>query len=342
MALISSSALPCAVKYRKCLQTVNEVPQTIATVKRHLKAQGLTYRHVAAALKLSEASVKRVFARESFTVERLAAIAHLLGFTLAELLAESAAELPQLRMLTSEQEAKLVGDGKLLLVAVCALNRWSAAEIIAEYRLTRAECLKYLLVLDRMGLIELLPGDRIRPRVARDFDWLPDGPIRRYFIDHALDDFLGSPFGERDEALEFAQGMVTESDLAQLRQELRRLRARMAALHEESTAAPLEQGAARLMLALRRGNGRVKRLRLTDRRRAQRTRVTLRVACETRPSCRPAYRACRNRSSPETRDVPRAVDLSSRPLSSARTPHDLQRSSAETPVQPQRSSAACP
>lgn len=56
---------------------------------------------------------------------------------------------------------------------------------MAEYRLTRAECVKYLLMLDRMGLVELLPGDRIRPRVARDFDWSPDGPIRRYFMEHA-------------------------------------------------------------------------------------------------------------------------------------------------------------
>ena len=84
------------------------------------------------------------------------------------------------------------------------------AEIVAEYRLTRAECLKYLLVLDRMGLIELLPGDRIRPRVARDFDWSPDGPIRRYFMEHALDDFLDSDFSKAEETLEFAQGLVTE------------------------------------------------------------------------------------------------------------------------------------
>lgn len=231
---------------------MDEVSRTVATVKRHLKAQGLTYRDVAAALKLSEASIKRVFARESFTVERLANIAHLLGFTLAELLAESASELPQLRVLKPDQEAKLVSDGKLLLVAVCALNRWTAAEITSEYRLTRAECLKYLLVLDRMGVIELLPADRIRPLVARDFDWLPSGPIRRYFMDHALGDFLGSKFIEHDETLDFAQGLVTESGLAQLRQELRRLRARMATLHEESTAAPLEQRRGiGLMLALR-------------------------------------------------------------------------------------------
>lgn len=232
---------------------MDEVSRTVATVKRHLKAQGLTYRDVAAALKLSETSVKRVFARESFTLDRFAEIAHLLGFTLAELLAESASEVPELRVLTSAQEARLVGDGKLLLVAVCALNRWTVAEITAEYRLMRAECLKYLLVLDRMGVIELLPGDRVRPRVARDFDWLPNGPIRRYFMEHALGDFLGSRFSEAHETLEFAQGLVTESGLAQLRQELRRLRARMAVLHEESTAAPLEQRRGiGLMLAVRR------------------------------------------------------------------------------------------
>jgi hypothetical protein len=124
---------------------------------------------------------------------------------------------------------------------------------VAEYRLTRAECVKYLLMLDRMGLVELLPGDRIRPRVARDFDWSPDGPIRRYFMEHALDDFLDSDFSQAEETLEFAQALVTESALSQLRLEFRRLRARMAALHEESMAAPLTQRRGiGVVLALRR------------------------------------------------------------------------------------------
>lgn len=232
---------------------MSEVTRIIATVKSQLKAQGLMYRDVADALELSEASVKRIFADESFTLDRLARIANLLGFTLAELLQEAASAVPQLRVLTTNQEAKLVSDEKLLLVAVCALNRWTAAEITSEYQLSRAECLKQLLVLDRMGIIELLPGDRIRPRVARDFDWLPDGPIRRYFLDHALGDFLGSPFNQTNETLEFVQGLVTEPALAQLRLELRRLRSRMAALHEESATAPLEQRRGiGLMFALRR------------------------------------------------------------------------------------------
>ena len=66
---------------------MDEVTQAVATTKRLLKAQGLTYRDVARALKMSEASVKRVFANGSFTVERLGQVAHLVGLTLAELLA---------------------------------------------------------------------------------------------------------------------------------------------------------------------------------------------------------------------------------------------------------------
>lgn len=83
--------------------------------------------------------------------------------------------------------------------------------------------------------------------------WLPDGPIHRYLMEHALDDFLDSDSSQTEETLEFAQGLVTEAALAQLRLELGRLRARMAALHEESMAAPLEQRRGiGVVLALRR------------------------------------------------------------------------------------------
>ena len=66
-----------------------EIAHVIDTVKRQLKAQGKTYQDVARHLKLSEASVKRLFSSERFTVERLAEISGFLGFTLAELLPES-------------------------------------------------------------------------------------------------------------------------------------------------------------------------------------------------------------------------------------------------------------
>lgn len=220
---------------------MTETAQLIDMLKRQLKAQGMTYRDVARALDVSETSVKRLFASGRFTLERVVEISQLLGYTLVELVQEASASAPRLRVLTEQQEALLVSDDKLLLVAVCAINYWTVEDIVSVYQVTKAECVKYLLMLDRMNVVALLPGDRIRVRVARDFDWLPGGPIRRYFHAHALGDFLDSRFDGEGETMTFSQGMLTEAASAELELELRRLRSKAAALHAESSSAPLAQ-----------------------------------------------------------------------------------------------------
>lgn len=230
-----------------------EIIQLVVTIKRELKARGMTYRDVARALKLSEASVKRVFASERFTVARLAQVSALLGLTLAELLQESTSSLPPLDTLSREQEAQLVSDDKLLLVAVCSLNHWSLNDITHVYQIPKLEAVKRLRILDRMGIIELLPGDRIRRRAKRDFEWIPDGPIRNFFSKQGLNDFLQGPFDPEDESLDFAHGMLTRAAQAELKLELRRLRSKLVTLHEQSIPAPLaEKDGIGLLLAIRR------------------------------------------------------------------------------------------
>jgi hypothetical protein len=193
-----------------------------------------------------------VFASERVTVERHAQESQLLGFTLAELLQESSSSVPPLDILSHEQENELVSDDTLLLVAVCALNHWSLTDITGVYALTKAEVVKRLRILDRMGIIELLPGDRIRRRAKRDFDWIPDGPIRSYFAKQGLPDFLKGPFQPDDETLDFAHGMLTSSAQAELKMELRRLRSKLVSLHEQSIPAPLtEKDGVGLLLALK-------------------------------------------------------------------------------------------
>jgi len=218
-----------------------EADQLVSTIKKQLKSQGMTYRDVAQALKLSEPSVKRLFASGRFTVGRLVQVANLLGYTLAELSREAQAAQPRISTLTETQEREVVSDPKLLVVAVCALNHWTMEEIVQTYRIDPPECIKYLLRLDKLGIIELLPGNRIRLNIARDFDWLPGGPIRRYFQSRALGDFLTSDFSQDDQAMAFVNGMLTDQALAQMQEELRKLRKRFAELHEESLAAPLSK-----------------------------------------------------------------------------------------------------
>ena len=220
---------------------MTETAQLIATIKKQLKRQGLTYGDVAVALRLSEPSVKRLFSSGSFTLERLIQVGNLLGFSLAELAQEAAANAPRLMMLTEQDEQDLASDTKLLLVAVCALNHWAMGEIVSVYRLTEAECIKRLLQLDRMRIIDLRPGNQIRVVVSRDFDWQPNGSIRKLFRNEGRGDFLSANFSAPAETMAFVQGMVTEAGALQLQSELRKLRQKLAELHQDALAVPLSK-----------------------------------------------------------------------------------------------------
>lgn len=229
--------------------------QTAALVdalKDVLKARGVTYAKLAKGLGLSEASVKRVFAQKSFTLERLDQVCGLLGIDITDLAQMVRAERETPVQLTWEQEKQLVSDPKLLLVAVHALNQWSFEQIVEGYKLTKAECIQQLARLDKLGIIELAPNNRIRVRVARDFAWLPDGPIQQYFRAQVQADFFRSRFDGGGELLVFVSGMLSRTSNAALQSRLRQVSAEFSELHHRDLDLPLEQRfGTSLLLAVR-------------------------------------------------------------------------------------------
>jgi transcriptional regulator with XRE-family HTH domain len=220
---------------------MTESSQLIAVIKKQMKHQGMTYRDLALKLDISEPSVKRIMSSSRMTIDRLVQISNIVGFTLAEVSKLADVEQPRLNTLTEKQEKEVVSDQKLLIVAVCALNHWSLEEITEYYNISKPECISYLLKLTSLRIIDLLPNNRIRTIVARDFDWLPFGPIRRYFIEHGMQEFLTSNFSVEGEAMTFVHGMFTDQALAQIQEEMRRIKKKFAELHEESLAAPLSK-----------------------------------------------------------------------------------------------------
>lgn len=163
---------------------------------------------------------------------------------------EAACAAPQLRYLDVKQEAELVANPTLLLVAVCALNQWTLAQIVAAYRMTEAEAIQALLQLDKLGLIRLMPENRVKLLVARDFTWQPDGPIHRFFRERIQHDFLDGQFDAPDELLRFQHAMLSPAATAWLKQRIARLLQEFAELHQESGDAPDRQGTS-LLVALR-------------------------------------------------------------------------------------------
>ena len=172
---------------------MSQTNNLLLALKKQLRAQGKTYADVAQLLDLSEASVKRLFASQSFTLQRLEQLCDWLQIEFSELM-QQAQQQPQLTQLTLQQEQDIAADQLLLLVAVSVINGFSFQDLLSHYALTEPECVRKLAALDRLKIIDLLPGNRIRLRLATHFSWLPDGPIQRFFLQRVQQDFFQSRF----------------------------------------------------------------------------------------------------------------------------------------------------
>jgi transcriptional regulator with XRE-family HTH domain len=224
----------------------------VDALKRLLKGRGMTYAVVAKELALSEASVKRMFSRRDFTLQRLEDVCRVAGIDIADLARAVTAEDTGMFHLTVEQEEEIVSDPKLMLVALCAVGNWTVEQITETYDLTLAECIRCLTRLDRRRIIELQPGNRIRPLISRTFSWLPDGPIQRYFRSRVESEYLGGSFDRPEELFVFVSGMLSRQSAGELIVRLRRTAREFAELHRDDLALPMpERHGTSLLLAVR-------------------------------------------------------------------------------------------
>lgn len=212
----------------------------VATLKMALKAHGKTYAEVARQLELTEASVKRLFSEQSFSLERLDQVCQMLGMEISDLVQMMKEETQrQITQLTEDQEQEIVGDLELLLVTLCVLNRWMLEDITNHYDISETRCIRKLAQLDRLKLIELLPKNRIRLRVASNFHWRENGPIQRFFQEKVAIDFLSGQLNPDTDRLIFVNGMLSPSSKAVFQRKLERLAREFDALNNDDAGLPI-------------------------------------------------------------------------------------------------------
>ena len=122
----------------------------------------------------------------------------------------------------------LVAEGGFLarerdevLALYLAVNRWTQDEVLANYQISLPDWIGRLVKLDRLGIIELLPGNRARVLTARNFRWRTDGPMQRFFQERLLPEFFKSRFAGGEETLLLLSGMVSRRSAATIREKLR-------------------------------------------------------------------------------------------------------------------------
>lgn len=213
--------------------------QSIADLlKRALRARGITYAALAGRIHMSEASVKRMFSQRNFTLARLDRICVAAGIDFSELTRGFNPEERLVARLTVQQEAEIVADPKLFLVALCVLNLLDFEEMHATYRLDKAELTGLLARLDRIGFLELLPNNRLKLLVARTFSWTPNGPIMQAFKRHA-GDFFDADFGQPGELMLLLNGRLSQASRLALGERLRRVAREFSDQHMDDAALPV-------------------------------------------------------------------------------------------------------
>ena len=174
---------------------MHQTSQLVDALKKVLRAKGVTYQDVAAAIDLSEASVKRIFAEKSFSLRRLEDICQYLELTIYELARLAAHDDQQpVTTLTNEQETELANEPQLLAYFYLLINAWPPSRIKKQLGLSEVQSTKAMVKLHRLKLIEYYSRNRFRLLTARTIAWRKAGPVRRHYEQQVKSEYLDADF----------------------------------------------------------------------------------------------------------------------------------------------------
>jgi len=218
-----------------------ETRALVHTLKKCLKRNNLQYKDVAKHLKLSEASVKRLFSQEDISLQRLEQILSLMNMRLLDLFELLNKQDEYISQLTPEQEKTLIQNPKLLLTIFLLLNGWLLEQIIQTFAIDKFEMTQLLAKLDRLKLIELLPNNKVKLLTANNFSWQKNGPVQSFFEQQVLTDYLKDKFSSADSKLVFLAGTYSDSSIQKIKVLMDELALRMNELMQQDLKLPLEK-----------------------------------------------------------------------------------------------------
>ncbi|MGE5086061.1 MAG: helix-turn-helix domain-containing protein [Bacillota bacterium] len=206
---------------------MSQIDQFLSALKRSLKAKNILYRDLAKALDLSESSVKRILSSKSLSLERLEEICRVADLSFSEVVKSANLEdANQFFFLTDEQENALAENARLLHYFMMLLDGRTPQRIEKEYQLSRSEAQKFLFQLDRLGLIELHPRDKVKIKRHGFLRFRRDGPVGKALFEQTKTNYLTYDFRPED-YIRFTLLKISPATLAKYKGKLERLMVEM-------------------------------------------------------------------------------------------------------------------
>jgi transcriptional regulator with XRE-family HTH domain len=226
----------------KNLEGSSDQALLLAELKRVLKGRNIRYRDIAEQLRVSETTIKRNLAGRGLSLSTLEAVCGIADIRLIDL-AEMAARRSsaKARALTPEQEQGLADNLFTAFIFLLLRYDWSSEEIQKEFNLSEPDLILHLRRLEKMRLLDLFPGNRVRVLTVRYPEWLFGGPLRRAMDASIRVHFENMDFHDPHAVWELETVKLSSGSIAQLRTMITALAHRMRDLAAEDRALPLDQ-----------------------------------------------------------------------------------------------------
>ena len=155
-----------------------------------LKSKKIRYRDLARELGISEQSIKRLFAGDDCSLERLEKICQVLGISFFDLVKMGEEKRAPTFTLSETVEAALASDPALFSFFQLLLLERSVERVMRKSGLKEVKIRSGLRRLEDLGILELHPHDHIRWKVVGTHNWLMGGPLQRKFSKVWSEEFL--------------------------------------------------------------------------------------------------------------------------------------------------------
>jgi transcriptional regulator with XRE-family HTH domain len=156
----------------------SEFQNLIAALRSILKTRKITYATIAKDLGVSEATIKRFFTGHDGSVGRIEEICESLSISFADLVEQARSRGETTYELTYDQEAFFAENlNYYAFFKELSFFRLTPQEIRSKHGLNANSLPRYLRRLEKLGLIEWLPGDRVKVKVQGTQNWITNGPL---------------------------------------------------------------------------------------------------------------------------------------------------------------------
>lgn len=195
-------------------------------LKTRAKFLGVTQQQIAKKFSVSLPTVKRWFAAKGVSIETLTELMEMLDLGWDDIAIEFDVAAGPEFVFTFAQEKLFAANPSAHVFFDLLLDGSTPYQIEKKFRLQKSSTRKYLRALENVGLIDVLPGDKIKIKVKGEAKWMTNGPLAQRFRESAIQDFMDH-MNQSGGSLRFGIHNLLPEDKKDLKEDLEKINSKV-------------------------------------------------------------------------------------------------------------------